>query len=86
MSSSNIDSSNQPAHACSLIRPFLARLYILYIYWRFYFGVDYLQSSHIDFFNVIVFIRATDLVITMLCHVTIKLWMAKTFPVPLIPN
>ena len=38
----------------------------------------------IDLFDVIVFIRATDHVITMLCKRDQKLWMAKTFPVPLI--
>ena len=38
----------------------------------------------IDLFNVIVFILATDHVITILCHVPKKLWMAKNFLVPLI--
>ena len=47
------------------------------------FTADY-SSIIIDLFNVIVFIRAINHVITMLCHLTKKLWMAKTFPVPLI--
>ena len=40
---------------------------------------------YIDLFNVIVFILATDHVITVLCQDDQKLWMAKSFPVPIIP-
>ena len=42
------------------------------------------QYKSIDLFNVVVFIRATDHVITVMPPDQ-KLCLAKTFPVPLIP-
>ena len=38
-----------------------------------------ISNTYIDYFNVIVFIQATDHVITMLCHVTKNIGWQKYF-------
>ena len=48
-------------------------------------GTPTVHKSVIDLFHVIVFIQATNHVITIVMPHDQTLWMAKTFPVPLIP-